>query len=70
MSPHWRFTKKEYRKFNIEERTCHICNTDSVKDDIHFLCKFYIFREPRDIMLNEICLKIKKNASLTDQEKI
>ena len=61
---------KKYRKLNIEERTCLLCNAESVEDDNHFLCKCCRFKEPRGKMFNEICLKVKIFASLTDQEKI
>ena len=39
---------KKYRKLNTEERTCLTCNTESVEDEIHFLCKCCIFKEPRE----------------------
>ena len=50
-------------------QTCLICNTESVEDEIHFLCKCFIYKEPREKMFNEICLKVKNFASLTDKEK-
>ena len=40
-----------------------------MEDEIYFLYKCCIFKEPREVMLNAICLKVKKNESLNDQEK-
>ena len=40
-----------------------------MEDEIHFLCKCCIFKEPREKMFNEICLKVKNFVSLTDEEK-
>ena len=45
---------KTYRKLNVEERTCLICNMNSVEDEIHFLCHCPMYEEQQKLLFTKI----------------
>ena len=61
---------KLYRKLNIEERTCLICNSNAIEDDFHFLCNCIAFSEPREVLYNNVKSEIQNFDNLPDVEKL
>ena len=43
-----------FRDLSLSERTCKLCNSCCVEDEIHFLCDCDIYSEERSIMLSKI----------------
>ena len=61
---------KLYRKLNIEERTCLICNSNAIEDEVHFLCNCIAFSEPREVLYNNVKSEIQYFDNLDDVEKL
>ena len=61
---------KLYRKLNIEERTCLICNSNAIEDEVHFLCTCIAFSEPREVLYNNVKSEIQNFDNLDDVEKL
>ena len=51
---------KSYRKMKPEERTCKICDSGEVEDEIHFLFVCNKYTEQRDIFFNK-CINVNPN---------
>ena len=58
---------KLYRKLNIEERTCLICNSNAIEDEVHFICNCIAYSEPREMLYNKS--DIQNFDNLPDVEK-
>ena len=60
---------KLYRKLNIEERTCLICNSNAIEDEVHFLCNCIAYREPREVLYVNVKSEIQHFDTLPDVQK-
>ena len=58
------------RKLSIEERTCLICNSGEIEDEIHFLCNCKAYEHLRNKLFKTVLLKCCDFLSLTDDEKL
>ena len=55
----------KYRKTNVEERTCSICNSGCVEDECHFLLHCQTYNNERMALIS-----LLQNDSLNDKQKI
>ena len=61
---------KKMRKMKVEERTCQICNSGSIEDEIHFIfvCEFY--RDARLELFNKASYNNENFNNLNNIEKL
>ena len=71
---HYHLTKdpksKTYRKLNVEERTCLVCNMNSVEDEIHFLCHCPMCEEQRKLLFTKITQVYKDFLNISNEEQL
>ena len=63
-------TSKKMRKLKPEERTCLICKTDNVEDEMHFIFECEVYCESRNNMFAKAELENDNFTSLNDVEKL
>ncbi len=58
-----------FRGLDLEDRTCQICNTQEIEDELHFICACNEYNNPRQILYNKISEKSNEFNVLTDKDK-
>ena len=61
---------ESFRKLNVEERTCLICNTGDIENEIHFLCKCSAYEIPRHNLYNIIEKHFPNFRKMSDEDKL
>ena len=61
---------KTYRKLNVEERICLICNMNSVEDEIHFLCHCPMYEVQRKLLFTKITQVYKDFLNMPNEEQL
>ena len=61
---------KTYRKLNVEERTCLVCNINSVEDEIHFLCHCPMYEEQIKLLFSKITQVYKDFLNMSNVEQL
>jgi hypothetical protein len=54
-----------YQNKSLEDRTCEVCNTNVIEDEVHFVCKCPIYDHLRAELFNSLNI-----AHLSDVEKL
>ena len=61
---------ESFRKLNVEERTCLICNTGDIENETHFLCKCSAYEIPRHNLYNIIEKHFPNFRKMSDEDKL
>ena len=59
----------KFRKLNVEERTCLLCKSNDVEDEIHFLCHCVVYENLRTNLFQSVTQKYPQFQDLSDHEK-
>ena len=54
----------------MEDRTCLICNTGDIENEIHFLCKCSAYKIPRLNLYNIIEKNFQNFKKISDEDKL
>ena len=61
---------ESFRKLNVEERTCLICNIGDIENETHFLCKCSAYEIPRHNLYNIIVKHFPNFRKMSDEDKL
>ena len=61
---------ESFRKLNVEERACLICNTGDIENKTHFLCKCSAYEIPRHNLYNIIEKTFPNFRKMSDEDKL
>ena len=62
----------ETGRFNntkLEERTCELCNSQEIEDELHFLCVCVTYEDLRVALFNKVCASHPQFNDLCNEEK-
>ncbi|CAG2208135.1 unnamed protein product [Mytilus edulis] len=62
--------KGRVRNIPVERRTCKMCDTNSVEDEIHFLIHCPKYTEKRNKLFENICVTFRNISGLSDTDKL
>ena len=62
-------SSNKLRKLNVDERTCLLCKSNEVEDEIHFLCHCVAYENLRSNLFKSVVQNIPQFHSLSDNEK-
>jgi hypothetical protein len=58
-----------YSNISIEERLCTLCDTNSIEDEIHFLCSCPLYVNERNILYDKVKVCIDNFENMSTDEK-
>ena len=58
-----------YRKTNVEERLCKLCNSQEVEDEKHFIFECNLYRDERH-KLHELCSDLPEFTNYSEIDKL
>ena len=61
---------ESFRKLNVEEKTCLMCNTGDIENETYFLCKCSAYEIPRHNLYNIIEKTFLNFRKMSDEDKL